>query len=346
MNQRFLKHLANFKNLSVDEAMLPYFGKNNSKQRIQNKPVRVGYKMWVLAEESGYVVQFDPYQGAKSTGPTRSSPTSWGLGEKVVLELLEVLPQGVSYHVFMDNFFCSVRLLKFLGEQNIKASGTLRQNRLSKGCSLSKKILDKGKRGDIHQETAEDDSVTVVSWKDNKLVLFASNCDGATPEQKVLRYCRDTKQKVLIRQPNSIKSYNQSMGGVDRADQNVATYRVGIRTKKWWWPLFAWVPDVAMQNAWLLYKQNKLPSDPAYDLLGFRREVVSVYLTKYGQNSVLRRNLTFAADLRYDMVGHFSISNPTTRRCAVCGKNTRKICMKCQKGLHDRCFNEYHGVQS
>ena len=139
-NKRFLKNRANLQHLSVDEAMLPYFGKNNSKQRIQNKPVRVGYKMWVLAEDSGYVVQFDPYQGAKSAGPTRASPTTWGLGEKVVLELLEVLPQGFSYHVFMDNFFCNARMLKLLGEQNIKASGTLRQNRLSKDCSIKTKI--------------------------------------------------------------------------------------------------------------------------------------------------------------------------------------------------------------
>ena len=70
---------------------------------MQNKPVRVGYKMWVLAEESGYVVGFDPYQGAKIGGPQRSTPKTWGLGERVVLELVEKLPKG-SYHVFMDNF--------------------------------------------------------------------------------------------------------------------------------------------------------------------------------------------------------------------------------------------------
>ena len=66
--------------------------KYNSKQRINNNPVRVGYKMWVLAEDSEYVVHFVPYQGAKATGPQRSSAQMWGLGEMSVLQLLDLLP--------------------------------------------------------------------------------------------------------------------------------------------------------------------------------------------------------------------------------------------------------------
>lgn len=139
INERFLKFRANSPNLSVDESMIPYYGRNNSKQRIQNKPVRVGYKMWVLAEDSGYVVKFEPYQGAKTTGPQRSTPTTWGLGEYVVLNLLDVLPKGISYHVFFDNFFTSTRLVKFLADNNIRASGTLRRNRIHKTCTIMNK---------------------------------------------------------------------------------------------------------------------------------------------------------------------------------------------------------------
>ena len=346
INQRCLDNRANLPNLSIDEAMLPYYCRNSSKQRIQNKPIRVGYKMWVMAEDSGYVVQFDPYQGAKSSGPQRSSATTWGLGEKVVLELLDVLPKGPSYHVFIDNFFCSVRLLKFLGSNNIKASGTLRQNRLSISCSLrSKAILKKEKRGAIRQETADDDSTTVIAWKDNKVVLFASNCDGAAPKHKVERYCRDAKKKILVEQPKAIQNYNGSMGGVDRADQNVAAYRIGVRSKKWWWPLFAWIPDMVMQNAWVLYRQQKLPSEKNHDLLSFRREVVSVYLAKYSlKNSTRSQVASVPRDIRFDMEGHFSDRCPTTKTCGLCKKNTRRWCVKCKKGLHDHCFNAYHGV--
>ena len=68
IDKRCLDNRSNLTNLSVDKAMLPYFGWNSSKQRIQNKPIRVGYKVWVLAEKSGYVIQFDPYQGGKYCG--------------------------------------------------------------------------------------------------------------------------------------------------------------------------------------------------------------------------------------------------------------------------------------
>ena len=353
INERCLQNRVNAPNLSVDEAMLPYFGRNSSKQRIQNKPVRVGYKMWVLAESTGYVVQFDPYQGAKSSGPTRSSVQTWGLGEKTVLELLEVLPKGPSYHVYMDNFFTSVRLMKFLGQNNIKASGTLRQNRLAKSCQISKKVsLQKCKRGHSEQQTAEDSSATVVAWKDNKVVFFTSNCDSTAPEVSVERYCRDTKERISVKQPQSINNYNKSMGGVDRADQNIAAYRISIRSKKWWWPLFAWVPDMAIQNAWVLYRKYKEPSDPSYDLLSFKREIVSVYLKKYATNvqkpdtsEAYMSNKTHRVpiSIRLDKQGHFSEPCPTTKRCGLCGKNTRKWCPKCSKGVHDRCFNAFHG---
>ena len=75
----------------------------------KTRPVWVGYKMWVLAESLGYVVQFDPYQGAKLGSSHRSSPVSWRLGETAVLLILDVLPAGVSYRVFFDNFFTSFR---------------------------------------------------------------------------------------------------------------------------------------------------------------------------------------------------------------------------------------------
>ena len=42
--------------LSADESVVPYYVQNNSKQRMQSKPVRSGCKMWVLAEPLGYAV--------------------------------------------------------------------------------------------------------------------------------------------------------------------------------------------------------------------------------------------------------------------------------------------------
>ena len=50
---------------------------------MQNKPVRSGYKMWVLAKSLGYVINFDTYQGAKNGMSMRASEKNWRLGETV-----------------------------------------------------------------------------------------------------------------------------------------------------------------------------------------------------------------------------------------------------------------------
>ena len=98
--------------------------------------------MWVLAEHLGYVVTFNPYQGAKSSGPTRTSDKTWGLGEIVVLTILDAMPQNTAYRVFMDNFFTSMRLFNFLAANNIQASGTVRENRTSSRPNASKEAID------------------------------------------------------------------------------------------------------------------------------------------------------------------------------------------------------------
>ena len=65
INQRCLLFSSDLSFVCVDESMIPYYGRHSTKQRIVGKPVRMGYKMWVLTQSNGYVLQFDPYQGAK-----------------------------------------------------------------------------------------------------------------------------------------------------------------------------------------------------------------------------------------------------------------------------------------
>ena len=51
------------KNISIDESMVPYYGRHGCKQYIQNKLVKFGYKLWVAATPLGYGIQFYPYAG-------------------------------------------------------------------------------------------------------------------------------------------------------------------------------------------------------------------------------------------------------------------------------------------
>jgi len=61
------------------------------------------------------------------------------------LNLLEKIPSGVS--VFFDNFFTNMDLMKSLTELGIKASGTIRLNRLLGNPFGAGKGLDEERKG-------------------------------------------------------------------------------------------------------------------------------------------------------------------------------------------------------
>jgi len=68
------------------------------------------------------------------------------------------------------------------------------------------------------------------------------------------------KKSVVVDQPFVVKRYNEYMGGTDKMDQNTNCYRIAVRTKQWWWPIFSWMVDVTVQNAWLIYRKEKVVS--------------------------------------------------------------------------------------
>ena len=71
------KYFLDGQHYSVDEAMIPYFGRHHTKQYIYGKPVRFGYKVWCLATSDGAGVYFESHtwQGHQCGGqPARAGP--------------------------------------------------------------------------------------------------------------------------------------------------------------------------------------------------------------------------------------------------------------------------------
>ena len=111
--------------VSIDESMVPYFGRYGCKQYMRNKPVKFGYKFWVAATPLGYAIQFCPY-----AGKDENHVSNLGLGGSVVATLAEKLPLqvGSNYHIVMDNFFTSPNLARILKAKDIAATGNVRFN--------------------------------------------------------------------------------------------------------------------------------------------------------------------------------------------------------------------------
>ena len=87
----------------------------------------------------------------------------------------------------------------------------------------------------------------------NNAVKVSSNFLSAEPSATAIRYNRKQRKHVQIKRPKVIKQYNKYMGGGDLADYMVANYRIDIRGKKWWWPIFSNYFDVSIVNAWKLW---------------------------------------------------------------------------------------------
>ena len=146
---------------------------------------------------------------------------------------MEVLPKGLSYNIFFDNFFTSFRLLKHLNSNNIRATGTANKAKLTQCPIIAPKKLEKKERGYFEKASSSDNSLIIVGWNDNRPVYLASNHIGTVPEANVRRWDKRLKDFIEVPQPYLFSEYNKGMGGVDRCDQNIAGYRIGIRGKKW-----------------------------------------------------------------------------------------------------------------
>lgn len=123
VNRKFIQFGIFSENLSIDEEMVPYFGRHSCKMFIRGKPVRFGFKLWCLCSDTGYLYKFIPY-GGKTEEKSESVP----LGTKVVLELLSVIHPS-RHKIFFDNFFTSYSLFARLKEKGYLATGTVRENR-------------------------------------------------------------------------------------------------------------------------------------------------------------------------------------------------------------------------
>lgn len=342
LNKNYLKYGIFRQHLSIDEEMVPYFGRHSAKMFLKGKPVRFGFKMWCLASYDGYLFQFIPYGGRNVQGIKKI----FGLGEEVVINLLQVLTTKSAHKVYFDNFFTTYKLLVHLKNEGYQATGTIRENRMMK-CPLETcKVIGKKVRGSMDARYDHTNEISVVRWNDNSVVTVASNCETADTTVSVKRYNRKEKKEVSVPQPKVIATYNKYMGGVDLHDNAVANYRITVRGKKWWWPLFINMLDSAIVNAWKMHRL--VYSDKIISQLDFRSELVrsliSVNKTASRHTTGRGSRISVPSASRLDNVGHIIQRNNENwrRRCRVCQSTTVFMCIKCKIPLHSHCFKDYH----
>ena len=256
----FEKVVANFqkyamltKCMNVDESMVEYFGKtgNALKQRMPQKPIRSGFKVWCLNLDDGYLYNCEVYQGKGSQSQYQAT---FGHGPDVVLGLLDDLPTG-NFSIYIDNYFTSISLLHHLAEKGVGCTGTFSKNMLSQcpfPTDLEMKHLG---RGSFKSYVQKDLNIQLTKWQDNKQVTVGSNFQCDSPPDDCQRWSTKVKERITVPRPKAIASYNQHMGGTDNMDQAISVYRPMMRIRKWYWPLFVYILQISVYNGWKLNRR-------------------------------------------------------------------------------------------
>ena len=134
------------------------------------------------------------------------------------------------YHLFIDNFFASVRLALFLFTQRTLITGTIRPCRGIPDI-LKEKIVQPKTAAFCRKE-----EVLCVKSVDRKssglktlhMIDTANKADFVDQERILRGGARDEVKKSL-----SVLSYNKGMGGVDLRDGSLHQYNCARKSFKW-----------------------------------------------------------------------------------------------------------------
>ena len=307
------------KEVSIDEAMIPFKGHSSMKQYIPNKPVKRGFKVWTRADATnGYISEFYVYTGKEG------DRAEVNLGAKVVMTLTKNLT-NLHHHVYFDNFFTSMSLLLSLLKAGIYSCGTMRSNRKGSPDDL-KAVVKKGftERGQYK------------TWQYKNMTVIRKLRDGTRRE---------------VPSPKSVVLYNKYMGGVDHNDQLRGYYHVRLKCRKYYKYTFWFIFEVALTNSYILCKHHT--DHGINDIKTFRVTLAKSLIRDYCTRKRSSRPTTQQTSKKF-CPAHFPVrGSDKNHRCHYCHlyrkerHETKWFCRDCghflcHSGTEEDCFYIYH----
>ncbi|GFW33505.1 piggyBac transposable element-derived protein 4 [Trichonephila clavipes] len=255
---------------------------------------------------------------------------------QVVLTLMKPL-LNKGYCVTLNNYYYSPILTDTLVKYKTDSYGTINLNRKEVPSYVKSKKLKKGETVAFRRGKA-----LILKWKDKKDVSLISTIHNS--EMIAVRSSREEKLK-----PKIVVDYNDTMGDVDRADQNLASYAIPRKYgKKYYRKIFFHIFDQCIWNSYVLYKKI----GDSKSQLQFRLDLVNEMVIKYHSESMgsKRGRPLLKTPLRLTERHFVKFIPPTenkekpARKCFICcrkrdsdgkkiRKETRYYCEKCDVGL-------------
>ena len=346
-NETFLAKYKPAKEISIDEAMVPFKGRSSLRQYMPIKPIKWGMKVWCAAEaDTGYLLQFDVYCGKRQDGTQR------GLGHDVVMKLARPF-LGRYHHLYFDNFFSSVALMTGLLQEKTYACATVCTNRI--GLPEAMKHHRKLAKG--QHLVFQKDGMLASIWHDKRDVnLLSTNCSHG--DDGVPRWDRLQRDRLIVPCPTVVRLYNEHMGGVDTADQMRGYYSTVKKSHKYWRYLMSFVFDACINNAFILFDKTVLVKPKTrYALLDFRLDLADELIGGFSsrkKKAAKRKHQTVDRD---NVSAHKLIKfDGRKRACVLCRQNQTRTsagravessygCDVCQVNFcKDTCFPQHLGA--
>ncbi|KAJ8352145.1 hypothetical protein SKAU_G00236210 [Synaphobranchus kaupii] len=257
--------------LSIDESMVSFRGRIFFRQYIPSKRHWFGIKNFVLTDAStNYTYIWDVYTGGAYTFNRET-----GIGHSTVMTLMNhgnLLGKG--HTVYTDNLYTSPALYKALHAQNTGACGTVRVNRRGMPPGLRNLKL-KPTEPPVFFESFP---LLAASFRDAGIVTVLSTVNDNAVISKGVRSKGPDGHRVL-KKPKAVDDYYRYMGGVDRADQLCSYYAYQHRVMKWYHRLYHHIKEVALVNAYILYKESASSCLPGQSCGGSAEETTSHPIT-------------------------------------------------------------------
>lgn len=357
LNEKFQQNYRLSQDICIDESLTLWKGPLGFKQYIKTKSARFGIKSFQLCESStGYLWSFFIYVGRRTTNSTLPSSAS------TVIKLVQPL-LNLGHVLYMDNWFNSPMLARYLKRRRTDCVGTLRPSRRKVPAVIQRTPLVEGEF--VARQSGD---VMVVALQDRKRLTCLSTFHGVTQVHKEARPGRSSHFKLEL-----IEDYNHGMGGVDRLDQMLEPYLVERKQcVKWTRKLFKRLLNITVQNARILLEKS---SNTKISSLTFRLALVQSIIDCHRSHIPLRnpqnptprprishsqfpaerlterhfiRRIPITDEMRAN-VRHSS--NLGRRQCVWCTANGRRgsrtayECPQCKVSLClDFCFEQFHTI--
>ncbi|XP_054290419.1 piggyBac transposable element-derived protein 4-like [Macrosteles quadrilineatus] len=334
LNDSFKAYFVPAQQVCIDESMVGMKNRTTFIQYMPNKRhSRFGIKKFELCDSAtGYVMQSVLYSGkyflSMGSDPFTHKVVAYLLGKAALLDK--------GYHLFTDNFYTKIRLARWLSDRNTFLTGTVNKRSKELSTAVLGASLEVGEALYYRMRLEPTGSVLFVKYRERAtrkpVHLITTAIHAQNTESTSASGRKSTKPLV-------IQVYNKHMGGVDLKDKSVYHLSCTRTSIKYWRKIVYNFTDMAMLNAYLLYKCQH--SDKPMP----RSKFVGSIIDQLSFANAAPPPLPIAGPTG-DIPGPHDIGklpNRNNRECVVCmekhglRRRTSFWCPTCNVGVHPLC---------